>query len=155
MLYSGNDIRNNCACGRELASALAVKYNVAGSVAANQDSVEYVVNARKLALVLDNRRENADRDLAALFALSTADELDLAVSAVAVLNVLESYLCDALGVYALGVNMLAECEGSQNAYLAACVVTINVSGRIALCIAQFLSDLESLLKVHAVADHLC
>ena len=88
MLYSGNDIRNNCACGRELASALAVEYNVAGSVAANQDSVEYVVNARKLALVLDNRRENADGDLAALFALSTADELDLAVSAVAVLNVL-------------------------------------------------------------------
>lgn len=108
MLYSGNDIRNNCACGRKLASALAVKYNVAGSVAANQDSVEYIVNARKLALVLDNSRENADRDLAALFALSTADELDLAVSAVAVLNVLESYLCDALGVYALGVNMLAE-----------------------------------------------
>ena len=126
MLYSGNNIGYYCACSRKLARTLAVEYNIAGRVAAYKYRVENVVNARKLALVLDNSGENTDGYLTLALALSAADEFYLAVCAVAVLNVLESYLCNTLGVYALRVNMLAECQGSENAYLAACVMAVNV-----------------------------
>ena len=34
-------------------------------------------------------------------------------------------------------------------------MTVDVSGGIALWVTQFLSDLERLLKIHAVADHFC
>ena len=51
--------------------------------------------------------------------------------------------------------MLTKSKRSKNADLAACVVTINVSRRITLCIAEILSDLECLFEIHAVTDHLC
>lgn len=132
MLHSRNDVGNNRAGSRKLACALAIEYYIAGSVAAYQDSVEHVINTGELALVLDNRREHTDGDLACFLALCAADQLDLCVSAVAVCNVLKGDLGDSLGVHAVGVNMLAECQRSKNTDLAACVMTVDVSGGIAL-----------------------
>ena len=58
-----------------------------------------------------------------------------------------------LGVNLVGIDMLAEAQGRENAYLAAGVEAENIRRGVALGIAVVLRELERIFKRHAIVYH--
>ena len=84
---------------------------------------------------------------------AAAQQLDLIAAGVGIGHVLQGDVADALGGHLVGINVLAEGQGGQDADLAAGVVAVHVGGGVLLGIAVVLGLLQGLLKGQASADH--
>ena len=148
-----NVCNNGAGCGK-LACTSAVEYYVADSVASDENGVENIVNACKLAVALDEGGRNHCAYLAVAVACGSADKLDYAAPGFCVFNVCKGNFCNSLGVDLVGINVIAEAERSKNTNLSAGVLTLNVGAGVTLCVAELLSNFESVLKAHTVVNHL-
>ena len=154
MLDAVHDVRNYRRGGGQLAGALAVEYDVAGAVAAYHDAVEYVIDVGELAFVRNKHRRDDDVDGVLVELFDGADQLDHAAPCFRIFHISRFDLGDTLGMYRVGIDMLAEREGGEDTDLAACVMTLDVRLGIAFRIAQLLCELERFIKAHTLMDHL-
>ena len=154
MACAVDNVADDRARGRQLACASAVEYDIAYRVAAHENRVENIVNARKLAVVIDECGADYRIDVLAVLALArSAEKLYNSAPVLGVFDILECYLGYALGVNLVGIDMLAEAQGRENAYLAAGVEAENIRRGVALGIAVVLRELERVFKRHAVVYH--
>ena len=91
---------------------------------------------------------------AVLVAHRTADQFDDAAQLIGVCNILERNLADALAGDLIRVKLVAKGKVSQDADLAAGIVTLDIRGRVLFRIAIELRLLERIRKGDAVVDHL-
>ena len=155
MARAVNDIADDRARGGQLARASAVEYDVAYRVAAHENSVENIIDACELAVMIDKCGADYRIDVLAVLALARpAEQLYDSSPILGVVNVLKGYLGYALGMHLLGIDVLAEAERGEYTDLAARVKAENIGGGVALGVAVILRELERILKRHIVVYHL-
>ena len=91
---------------------------------------------------------------AVLAAHRAADQFDHAAQLVGIRNILERDLADAFAGDLVRVELVAKGKVSQDADLAAGIMSLDIRGRVLFCIAVELRLLERIRKGDAVVDHL-
>ena len=103
--YDINDISNNCAGCSILSSSSSVEHYVTYHVSMNIYRIEYAVDIGKR--ILHRNKEGSDHGKEAVLILfAHCKELDRHIKAPGIIEVLNAYLCDALGVNILVIYML-------------------------------------------------
>ena len=155
MLYGFDDISQNSACRRELTCTSAVEHSLVDAVAVDEHSVEYVVDACDDVFVRHEHRHNNGKDAAVIETSHRSDELDSVTEDIGSGDIGEVDLRDTLCENVLGVDVSAENEGRDNAYLAAGVVTLDICSRVFLRVTELLRECESVRERHIVVVHFC
>ena len=147
-------IRDNRGSGRKLARALAVEHHVAGRIAVDHNGIEYILDRSEQVFLGDQVRGDIGISCAVLAAHRAADQFDHAAQLVGIRNILERDLADAFAGDLVRVELVAKGKVSQDADLAAGIMSLDIRGRVLFCIAVELRLLERIRKGDAVVDHL-
>ena len=148
-----DDIGHHGGGGGQLARAAAIEHHVAHRVAGDGDGVEHVLHPGQGVLTGHQVGGHKGAHLALRLPDGAAQQLDLIAAGVGVSHVGQGHPTDALGGHLVGVHVLAEGQGGQDADLPAGVVAVHVGGGVLLGIAVGLGLLQGLIKGQARLDH--
>ena len=135
VLHTVYNVGDDCTGGWQLSGSFAVEHNLVGCVADHTDGVEHIADSGKRRCLGNHSRSDIDQQLTVRHNLEHADQLDGRVEFIRVMNILERNIADAFHINILGINVLAQYKRSKYTYFAAGVVSVDISGGIALRIA--------------------
>ena len=150
----GHKVTQNSRSSRSATRTGTVEHQLASVLRLNEHSIERTVHARQRVLTRNQGRVHANVRAALTLTLANSQQLDDVTISIRGSNIISGDGGDALGVHIINSELRVERQRSNNRSLRRGVVSLNVSSRVSLRIAQFLSLSQCIREGSAGGIHL-
>ena len=149
-----HQVADHCACSWGATSAGADEHQPSGSGRLNEDGVVGAAHSGQRMAVGHHGRVHPDADASVLKQVGHGEQLDHAIQVFGRADVVGNDMGDALAVHRVAAHLGVEGDAGQQSCLGGGVITLDVGGRVGLCVAQVLGLNQRGLVVESLGGHL-